>query len=272
MQNNLKSIIRFNDFVAYFGPRGVAVMAWWLGAVHAARVRQDHNSFPFLQIVGDAGVGKTLLLNYLQKLTGQVPYAYSLSHSTPAARARSIASLENRVVICEQEGETDQSFDWDELKPLFNGGDTLIRSADGTTQAHTFKGAITITANQPLECGDAVASRMVIINFSDENPHATRIRYEALTDLCADKAIAFGIKVAQSEEWVSSNLDSLLPRYRNQLIRKYGQSLSLRTAQNCAQMLAFLDLLCTLLSIPEGLRLEARAVINHIASTETVPN
>ncbi|APC15123.1 hypothetical protein BLL42_05090 [Pseudomonas frederiksbergensis] len=271
MQNNLKSVIRFKDFVAYFGPRGVVAMAWWLGAVHAARIRQDHNSFPFLQIIGDAGVGKTLLLNYLQKLTAQVPYAYSLAHSTPAARARFVASAENRVVICEQEGKSDEQIDWDELKPLYSEGSFAVRSGDGHAELLPFKGALTITANQPLQCSDAVSSRMVTINFSDDNPHATRVRPDALNDLKAEKAIAFGIKVAQSEEWVSSSLHALVPAYQGQLTRKYGASLSGRTALNCAQLLALLEVLCTLLSIPEGLRLESRKVINDIAFLDTIP-
>lgn len=270
MQNNLKTVIRFNDFVAYFGPRGVVAMAWWLGSVHADRIRKDQNSFPFLQVIGDAGIGKTLLLNYLQKLTGQVPYAYSMANTTPAARVRRAVGAGNRVVICEQEDESDQQIDWDELKPFYNQGSFSIRSADGSTQ-HAFKGSLTITANQPLQCTDAVTSRMVIVNFSDDNPHATRVRPDALNDLNADKAIAFGIKVAQSEEWVSSNLHTLVPRYQGQLTQKYGESLNRRTALNCAQMLALIDLLCTLLSISEALRLEARKVIHDIAFHDTIP-
>lgn len=271
MQNNLKTVIRFNDFVAYFGPRGVVAMAWWLGAVHADLIRKDQNSFPFLQVIGDAGIGKSLLLNYLQKLTGQVPYAYSMANSTPAARVRSAVGAGNRVVICEQEGESDQQIDWDELKPFYNQSNFSIRSADGSNQFHAFKGSLTITANQPLQCSDAVTSRMVIVNLSDDKPHATKVRPDSLNDLSADKAIAFGIKVAQSEEWVSSNLDTLVPGYQGQLTRKYGEGLNRRTALNCAQMLALLDLLCTLLSISEQLRLEAREVIHHIAFLDTIP-
>ncbi|MDT1000380.1 hypothetical protein RNI08_32120, partial [Pseudomonas aeruginosa] len=72
-------------------------MAWWMGAVHADRIRQDQNSFPFLQIVGTAGSGKSLLLGYLQKLNGQTPYSNFLGYSTPAGRARSFASAGQRI-------------------------------------------------------------------------------------------------------------------------------------------------------------------------------
>ena len=70
MQNELKSAIRFNDFVAYFGARGVVALAWWMGAAHAARIREHQNSFPFLQINGAAGSNtNTARMNELKAVT-----------------------------------------------------------------------------------------------------------------------------------------------------------------------------------------------------------
>ncbi len=271
MQNELKSAIRFNDFVAYFGARGVVVMAWWLGAAHAARIREDQNSFPFLQIVGAAGSGKSLLVDYLQKLNGQTPYNYSLTHASPAGRARTFASAGQRIVICENHDGSEQSIDWDELRPLYNSGSVLIRSADGPSEEVTFRGALVITANQPLECSDAVRSRIVLIDLSAADANTPRVRPEAIGDFNAGEASAFGVKVAESEEWVSNSLQALVPAYQGQLSRKYGANLSGRTALNCAQLLALLEVLCTLLSIPEGLRLESRKVIDDIAFLDTIP-
>lgn len=271
MQNELKSAIRFNDFVAYFGARGVVALAWWMGASHAARIREHQNSFPFLQINGAAGSGKSLLLEYLQKLNGQSPCSHSLAHATQAARARIYANAERPIVICEQHDEPDQSFDWDELKPLYSSGTFISLAGADRTEGATFKGALVITANQPLECSEAVSSRMVWIDLSAANANTPRVRPEAIADLNAGEASAFGVKVAQSEEWVSSSLQALVPAYQGQLSHKYGASLSGRTALNCAQLLALLEVLCTLLSIPEGLRLESRKVIDDIAFLDTIP-
>lgn len=271
MQNELKSAIRFNDFVAYFGARGVLTMAWWMGAVHAGRIREDQTSFPFLQIVGAAGSGKSLLLGYLQKLNGQTPYSNFLGHSTPAGRALTFASAGQRIVICEEQGELGQSIDWDELKPLFSSGSVSLRSGDGLSEEVTFRGALVITANQRLECSDAVTSRMVTVDLSAHDAYTPRIRPEAIGDLNADEASAFGIKVAQAEDWISSTIKVFLPAYQGQLMHKYGPSLNARTALNCAQMLALLDLLGTLLSIPQDLQLEARKVVHDIAFLDTIP-
>lgn len=271
MQNELKSAIRFNDFVAYFGARGVLVMAWWMGAVHAGRIREEQTSFPFLQIVGAAGCGKSLLLNYLQKLNGQTPYSNFLGHSTPTGRVRTFASAGQRIVICEEQGELGQSIDWDELKPLFSSGTVSFRSGNGLSDEVTFRGALVITANQPLECSDAVASRMVTVDLSAHDAHTPRIRPEAIGNVEAAEASAFGTEIAQSGEWICSNLRNQARAYQGQLISKYGENLNRRTALNCAQMFVLLDLLSTLLSIPDALRIDAGHFIHDIAFHDTIP-
>ncbi|WQG57035.1 hypothetical protein RHM66_17415 [Pseudomonas sp. RTB3] len=270
MQNELKSAIRFNDFVAHFGARGVLAMAWWMGAVHAGRIREDHTSFPFLQIVGAAGSGKSLLLGYLQKLNGQTPYSNFLGHSTPAARARTFASAGQRIVICEEQGELGQSIDWDELKPLFSSGSMSLRSGDGLSEEVTFRGALVITANQRLECSDAVTSRMVTVNLSAHDAHTPRIWPEAIGNVEAAEASAVRYRDC-GWKWICSNLKAFLPAYQGQLTRKYGTDLNGRTALNCAQMICLVDLLCNLLAVPQDLQLETRKLVHDIAFTDTLP-
>ena len=135
----------------------------------------------------------------------------------------------------------------------------------------TFKGALVITANQPLECSEAVRSRMVVVDLLGADAHTPRIRPEAIGDLNANEASAFGIKVAQAEDWISSTIKVFLPGYQGQLMHKYGPRLNARTALNCAQMLALLDLLCSLLAIPQDVQLDARKVVHDIAFLDTIP-
>lgn len=273
MQDELKSAIHFNDFVGYFGAPGVVALAWWIGAAHADRIRQEQNSFPFLQIVGAAGSGKTLLMDYLQKLNGETPHSHphSLDHATPAARARALAAARQRVVICEVLGESEQSFDWDELKPLYNSGNATIRSADGQHEDMTFRGALVITANHRVDCSDAVSSRMVTVNLSTDGAHRPRVRPEVIADFKAGEASEFTSKVAESEDWIISTIQTFLPCYQGQLTRKYGAGLNARTALNCAQLICLIDLLCNLLSVSQDLQLEARKLVHDIAFTDTLP-
>lgn len=275
MQNELKSAIRFNDFEAYFGARGVLVLAWWTGAAHAARIREDQFSFPFLQINGAAGSGKSLLLDYLQKLNGLGPYGHSLAHATKAARDRIYANAVNAdrpIVICESyEGAPDHSFDWDELKPLYNSSPIAFQSGKDGFQTETFKGALVITANQELECSDALSSRMIVVDLTAREAQPTRIRPEAIGDVDVSQASAFGLEVKARKAWISNNIRYYGPAYQKDLINEYGDALSARMALNCSQMLVLLDLLCTLLSIDDAIRLEARKVVHDIAFLDTIP-
>lgn len=275
MQNELKSAIRFNDFEAYFGARGVLVLAWWMGASHAACIREDQHSFPFLQINGAAGSGKSLLLEYLQKLNGLGPYGHSLAHATKAARDRIYANAfdaDRPIVICEiYEGSPDDSFDWDELKLLYNSSPITFQSGEGEFQTETFKGALVITANQQLECSDALSSRMIVVDLTALNAQPTRIRPDAIANVDVNQACAFGLEVKEREAWISNNIRYYGPAYQKELTNKYGNALNARTALNCSQMLVLLDLLCTLLSIDDAIRLEARKVVHDIAFLDTIP-
>ncbi|MEX5628985.1 hypothetical protein [Pseudomonas marginalis] len=272
MQNELKSAIRFNDFVAYFGARGVLVLAWWMGAAHAARIREDQHSFPFLQINGAAGSGKSLLLEYLQKLNGHSHRGHSLANATQAGRARIYANADRPIVICESyDGSADHSFDWDELKPLYNSCPVTFKSGEDQFQTETFKGALVITANQPVECSDALSSRMIMVDLSAKDAQPTRIRPDAVAEVDLAQASAFGLEVKEREAWISNNIRYYGPAYQKELLEKYGSALNARTALNCSQMLVLIDLLCNLLSIDDALRMETRKLVHDIAFLDTIP-
>jgi len=268
MQNELKSAIRFNEFVAYFGPRGVLAMAWFLGAVHAERIRNEQNSYPFLQVVGNSDSDKHLLLNYLQKLIWQTPYAHALARETSATRAARIAKAGQRVVIYEQEDADNPQFDWDELKPLYNRGSFSIRSGTGRAEIQNFTGSIAITANQPLVCSDAVSSRMILLNLSAGDTHATKVRAEALTGLDSNQARAFIFTAMDCAADISSSLRYRTDLYQEQLSVQHGENLNPRIARNCAQMFVLLDMLCVLLAIPDDLRINTGHFIHDIASSD----
>ena len=110
-----------------------------------------------------------------------------------------------------------------------------------------------------------------MLDLSATDAHTPRIRPEAIGNLNASEASAFGIRVAQAEDWISSTIQVFLPTYQGQLMHRYGPSLNARTALNCAQMLALLDLLCALLAIPQDLQLETRKLIHDIAFHDTIP-
>src|SRR5690606_33234996 len=97
--------------------------AFWLGSLFAEQIRANQKSFPFLEIVGEAGAGKSTLIEFLWKLCGRRDYeGFDPSKATLAARARNFSQVSNLpVVLIESDRDQDQGakqkqFDWDELK------------------------------------------------------------------------------------------------------------------------------------------------------------
>src|SRR6185436_6506602 len=83
-----------------FGAKGLAALTVWLGALFAEQIRATQKSFPFLEIVGEAGAGKSTLIEFLWKLCGRRDYeGFDPSKSSLAARARNFAPVSNLPVV-----------------------------------------------------------------------------------------------------------------------------------------------------------------------------
>jgi hypothetical protein len=54
-----------------FGVKGIVALAFWLGSLFAEQIRARDKSFPFLEAVGEAGAGKTTLIEFLWRLVGR---------------------------------------------------------------------------------------------------------------------------------------------------------------------------------------------------------
>src|SRR5690606_7428805 len=110
-----------------YGAKGLAALTFWFGSLFADQIRASQKSYPLLEIVGEAGSGKTTLFEFLWKLFGRSDYeGFDPSKSTAAGRARNFAQVAGMPVVLiesdrEQTGDNPKvrSFDWDELKTAF---------------------------------------------------------------------------------------------------------------------------------------------------------
>ncbi|MCV5398020.1 hypothetical protein OFN24_31885, partial [Escherichia coli] len=59
-----------DDIWTAFGEKGYVALAFWLGSLFAEQIRERDKSFPFLEIVGEPGTGKSTLIEFLWKLAG----------------------------------------------------------------------------------------------------------------------------------------------------------------------------------------------------------
>lgn len=235
-----------------FGAKGLAALTFWFGALFAEQIRASQKSYPFLEVVGEAGAGKSTLIEFLWKLVGRRDYeGFDPSKSSLAARARNFAQVSNLpVVLIESDRERTgdnphvKSFDWDELKTCFNGRSVRARGmATGGNETYEppFRGAIVISQNNQVAASDAILQRIVHLSF-DSKTHtpATREVALALEGMPLEQLSGFVLRAAMAEAQVLAKVAERTPVHEAHL---QGLVKSTRIAKNHAQMKALADAL-----------------------------
>ncbi|MGB1026470.1 MAG: toprim domain-containing protein, partial [Rhodospirillaceae bacterium] len=257
-----------------FGPRGIVAAAYWFMSLFAEQIRDRWESWPFLEIVGEAGAGKSTLIEFLWRLVGRSAFeGLDPNKSTDAAIARSLTQVSNLPVVLlesDREGQDAKvkSFDWDALKTLFNGRPYRSRGVknSGTdTDDSPFRGAMVISQNNPVTGSDAIMSRIVHLFFTTAH-HSD-----------AGKAAADALAVTKTE--TVSHFVTMATVQEKDILERFGPSfrhheaaiakdpaLRLRRIAKChGQMAAALDCFASLVALPEAIRQDAQAMIYQAA-------
>ncbi|SDI77624.1 toprim domain-containing protein [Variovorax sp. OV700] len=159
-----------------FGAKGYIALAYWFGSLFAEQVRGEQQSFPFLEIVGEPGSGKTTLIQFLWKLFGRDYEGFDPSKSTSAGRLRTFTQVSNLpIVLIESDRETKsgsqshvKSFDWDELKDAYNGNSirtTGVKTGGNETYDPPFRASIVISQNNQVQASQAIMERICHMTF-----------------------------------------------------------------------------------------------------------
>ncbi len=167
----------FDPFIFTFGSNGLFSLSFWLGSAFAEQIRAVHKSFPFLELTGEAGAGKTLLIEFLWVLFGRSEYeGFDPSRETPSGRARKLNQISNMPVVFiesdrsgDDRGARKGSFDYSELKPMYNGRSTRgmgAKTLGNETVDLPFRGAIVMAQNAPVDAEEAVLQRITQCHFT----------------------------------------------------------------------------------------------------------
>ncbi|SOD25217.1 Toprim-like [Variovorax sp. YR752] len=159
-----------------FGAKGYIALAFWFGSLFAEQVRAEQQSFPFLEIVGEPGSGKTTLIQFLWKLFGRDYEGFDPSKSTSAGRLRTFTQVSNLpIVLIESDRETKsggqahvKSFDWDELKDSYNGNSirtTGVKTGGNEVYDPPFRASIVISQNNQVQASQAIMERICHMTF-----------------------------------------------------------------------------------------------------------
>ncbi|RZL07988.1 MAG: toprim domain-containing protein [Rubrivivax sp.] len=238
-----------------FGAKGLAALTFWLGSLFAEQLRATQKSYPFLEIVGEAGAGKSTLIEFLWKLLGRRDYeGFDPSKSSLAARARNFAQVANLpVVLIESDRERMsgekahvKSFDWDELKTAYNGRSVRARGmATGGNETYEppFRGAIVISQNNEVAASEAILQRIVHLTF-DRSAQTPKTREAAvkLEGTPVEEVSGFILRAAQAEGQILQLVADRTPIHEA-ILQARPAIKSTRIVKNHAQLLALAEAL-----------------------------
>lgn len=260
-----------------FGTQGLAALTFWFGTLFAEQIRAEQKSFPFLEIVGEAGSGKTTLIEFLWKLLGRADYeGFDPSKSTAAARARNFARVAGLPVVLiesdrEQAGGNPKvrSFDWDELKTAFNGRGLRsrgVRNSGNETYEPPFRGAIVISQNNPVDASEAVMTRIMHLTFSrDTQTPESRRAAKALEQTPLATVSAFILAAARKQQAIMDIVRERTGRYQDELLQQPG-IITVRIAKCHGQLMALADALRLVVGLSDQQALALRQQITTMAA------
>ncbi|EDY1997056.1 toprim domain-containing protein [Salmonella enterica subsp. diarizonae] len=251
-----------NDIWTAFGTKGYVALAFWLGSFFAEQLRQRNKSYPFLEIVGEPGTGKSTLIEFLWKLCGREDYeGFDPSKSTAAARGRNFSQVANLPVVLIEgdrqsvEGKTKnlRAFDYDELKSLYNGRASRalgIKTNNNETYEPPFKGAIVIAQNADVDGSEALLSRLIHIatDRSGQTPETTAAAAR-LEQMPVKTVSGFLIKTTSMADILLAEYDKHLAIAQQQF-KAQGIIKTNRISLNHAQIQALLAVLPMVVPVP----------------------
>ncbi len=169
-----------DDALTAFGINGLATIAFWFGSYYSEQLRNRLGWFPFFEMSGPPGTGKSTIIEFLWKASGREGRYEGINPTkyTQAARGKTMTKLSGLPMVM-IEGDTieaKQAFDINEMKDAFNGGPIRgvgLPTGGSETIEPPFKCGFMVAQNAEVDCEKAMISRFVHTHwteahFSDE--------------------------------------------------------------------------------------------------------
>ena len=253
-----------------FGDKGVVAIAYMLGTLFAEQIRKHQQSFPFLEVVGQPGAGKTTLIEFLWKLVGRTGYeGFDPSKSTLSGRSRNMAQLSNLPLVL-MEGDRDEDskakkFDFDELKALYNGRSPRaigIKNSGNETHEPPFRGSVIISQNATVNGSDAVLERIIHL-YLMRAQQATRDVSDQLKKIPLENLSGFLLKAVMLEKEIMAIILGKTPVYEA-ILNQSPHIKNIRLSLNHAQIMALVDALDLVIPMTEELKASVKDTIINL--------
>lgn len=253
-------------FITAFDTKGLVALAWWLGSLHAERIRGVRGSFPILHLTGGAGAGKSQLVSILWRLLG-VPDGPVIS-AARTTRMGLLRQLHNPVdwpVVLEETWDPKaEAINWDAIKACYTGT-TMARltSQDTAVRETRFQGALVIVAGA-LE--EAIHPRTVQVALDrTQQTEPGRAALLALLDRPLAELATFEDAAKRHRAQLLNRLQQQTPAYIDALLDDTDHNLMMRDAHNHAQLRVLIDALQDLYPITAEQAQAAHAQVHQMA-------
>lgn len=244
-----------------FGAQGLIALAFWFGSLFAEQIRAEFQSFPFLEVTGDAGAGKSTLLMFLWKLLGRPDEeGDDPLKMTKAGLRRWLSQTAGMPVVMleadrsDNEGGAAKAFDFDQFKPLFNGrglGLTGVKNGGNDTNAPPFRSSLVFSQNATVTASPAILTRIIKLHFVlPKVTSESRAAADNLNHLSAMEVSHFLLLAVKAEQPVLEVFRRQV-KVHEQALRALNQIRIERIIKNHAQLMALIDALATIVPLTE---------------------
>ncbi|MFP3678896.1 hypothetical protein SB725_17500 [Pseudomonas sp. SIMBA_041] len=224
----------FSDFFAVHHLNGLAALSWWTATLFVQQIRSKQESWPFLELTGDAGAGKSSLLRFLWRLLGRSNFEGIKPNSEGASAiglTRALSQVSNLpVVLIESDSQTVDAqgrtvvsqYNWEKWKALFDHNATLrtvgVKSSSNDTDSLIFLAALCMAQNASVEGSEAILTR--ISHFHATRAHHTpalKVLAIRLNGLPVEQLAGYlGHCIGQESAWLQRYFDAF-PEYEQRL-------------------------------------------------------
>jgi energy-coupling factor transporter ATP-binding protein EcfA2 len=211
------------------------------------QIRRQHKSFPFLEMTGEPGAGKSTLIETLWHLCGRDYEGFDPQKATKAGIRRAFNQVSNLpVVLIEGDhiANTDakqRGFTFDSIKPLYDGrgtGTLGVAKRGNDTDEPMFNGTVVIAQNASVTGEEALMERIVHLYFTTA-PLKTRDAAMRLRNAPLDDMAGYLPHVVKREKDYLESYFQLVDFYDRRLRSEEGiPAVKQRLVFNHAQIIA----------------------------------
>jgi hypothetical protein len=211
-----------------FGMNGLLTIAYWFGTFYSEQLRKRLGWFPFFEMSGPPGTGKSTIIEFLWKASGRSGRYEGINPTkyTQAARGKAMTKFSGLPMVM-VEGDTieaKQAFDINEMKDAFNGGPIRgvgLPTGGSETIEPPFKCGFMVAQNAMVDCEKAMISRFVHTHWTES--HFSNEGFELLKmfrDMSHEQASKFMFEALKNEKQIMASIlghyQVLLAEFRDQ--------------------------------------------------------